>query len=338
VLRQTEQNYEIILADDGSTDGSGAICDAYAEKFPDKIRVIHKQNEGLLLTRRRLFKEAKGEFVVNVDSDDYLLKDDALEILHDVIIRHQCDLVIFNYYAEGDSPGKGEVKKPIDEDNETVFDKDNMKTLYLWMIRGKMHSMHSKAIRRTIIDIDAPFKPQRTDGEDMVSLPDINNPAKLRLLPKSSAEDVIQAPPIVTSAARIVYLDDTLYFYRFNASSLTKKKLHIEKMFSEYRDFTNIWELWDTYISLWEIEEHAAIAYERRVSKVCRMVYQAFDYARTERKKAEFQDFVRKLSKDDCFHKLFMSRAYGNYTWLILMLIRKDRADLLWLVLSLSQR
>ena len=52
VLRQSEQDYELVLVDDGSTDGGGAICDAYQAKFPDRIRVIHQKNQGLILARR----------------------------------------------------------------------------------------------------------------------------------------------------------------------------------------------------------------------------------------------------------------------------------------------
>ena len=72
VLSQTEKNFEIVLLNDGSTDNSGDICDSYAEKYPDFIRVIHKENEGLMMTRRRGFKEAKGDYFICLDSDDYL--------------------------------------------------------------------------------------------------------------------------------------------------------------------------------------------------------------------------------------------------------------------------
>lgn len=56
LLCQKGADYEIVLIDDGSTDGSGEICDSYAKKYPDTVRAIHKENEGLLLTRRRGFK------------------------------------------------------------------------------------------------------------------------------------------------------------------------------------------------------------------------------------------------------------------------------------------
>ena len=52
IISQDNEQIEIILVDDGSTDNSGTICDQYAERYPDYIRVIHKENQGLLLARR----------------------------------------------------------------------------------------------------------------------------------------------------------------------------------------------------------------------------------------------------------------------------------------------
>ena len=55
-----DNDCEILLIDDGSTDGSGAMCDEFAEKNSDVIRVFHKENQGLLATRRYGFKRTSG--------------------------------------------------------------------------------------------------------------------------------------------------------------------------------------------------------------------------------------------------------------------------------------
>lgn len=70
VLAQTLEEKEIILVDDGSTDGSGAICDRYAQRYPALIRVIHKQNEGLGRARNTGVEAARGEYLAFLDSDD----------------------------------------------------------------------------------------------------------------------------------------------------------------------------------------------------------------------------------------------------------------------------
>jgi glycosyltransferase involved in cell wall biosynthesis len=71
ILRQTYSNFELLLIDDGSPDKSGEICDEYAKK-DKRVKVIHKKNEGVSIARNTGFDNAKGEYIVCVDSDDYV--------------------------------------------------------------------------------------------------------------------------------------------------------------------------------------------------------------------------------------------------------------------------
>ncbi|MBO7253349.1 MAG: glycosyltransferase [Oscillospiraceae bacterium] len=71
ITQQTYRNLEIILVDDGSPDGSGAICDAWTRK-DDRIRVIHKENAGAGAARNTALDEVQGELVSMIDSDDYI--------------------------------------------------------------------------------------------------------------------------------------------------------------------------------------------------------------------------------------------------------------------------
>lgn len=88
VLKQSFTDFELLLVDDGSTDGSGAVCDAYAEK-DDRIRVFHKENGGVSSARNRGIDEACGEFLTFVDSDD-LISETCLEHL----MSKNSDLVV----------------------------------------------------------------------------------------------------------------------------------------------------------------------------------------------------------------------------------------------------
>ncbi len=71
ILKQTYRDLEIILVDDGSTDGSGRICDELGET-DGRLRIIHQENGGLSAARNRGIEEAHGEYITFVDSDDYI--------------------------------------------------------------------------------------------------------------------------------------------------------------------------------------------------------------------------------------------------------------------------
>lgn len=92
LLRQSEIDIEIILVNDGSIDGSKAICDRYS--MSDKrIIVIHQENAGASVARNNGLAVAKGEYITFVDSDDYV-DADYIRSMADVMKNTDCDLVI----------------------------------------------------------------------------------------------------------------------------------------------------------------------------------------------------------------------------------------------------
>ncbi|MBR5280689.1 MAG: glycosyltransferase family 2 protein [Clostridia bacterium] len=97
LLSQTYHNMEIILVDDGSPDACGAICDQYAST-DDRIKVIHKANGGLVSARKAGAAVCTGDYVLNVDSDDYI-SHDLLSELARIIEQHHPDVITFDGYA-----------------------------------------------------------------------------------------------------------------------------------------------------------------------------------------------------------------------------------------------
>ena len=93
LLNQSYENYIISLVDDGSTDNSGKICDEYAAFCPQKIRVYHKLNGGLSDARNYGVNHSNSEFVLFVDSDDYI-HNTFLSILVHGLICDDIDIVI----------------------------------------------------------------------------------------------------------------------------------------------------------------------------------------------------------------------------------------------------
>ena len=95
LINQTFKDFELILVDDGSTDKSGLICDEYAQK-DSRIKVYHKVNEGLGLTRKYGFERSTGQYVTFIDSDDSVLLN-YLESLYFVADKNEADLVVSGY-------------------------------------------------------------------------------------------------------------------------------------------------------------------------------------------------------------------------------------------------
>ena len=83
ILSQGFTDFEVLLVDDGSSDGSGAICDKYAEA-DSRVRVFHQENGGVSSARNLGLSQAKGEWIYFVDSDDEMLPD-GLQTLVDCI-------------------------------------------------------------------------------------------------------------------------------------------------------------------------------------------------------------------------------------------------------------
>lgn len=79
ILNETYSNYEIILVDDGSSDSSPAICDRYSKNYSN-VDVIHKRNEGVSVARNVGIEKSKGEYIVFIDSDDWV-REDFLKVL-----------------------------------------------------------------------------------------------------------------------------------------------------------------------------------------------------------------------------------------------------------------
>ncbi len=199
ILAQTYQNFEVILCDDGSTDQSGMICDRYAEHYA-QVRVIHKENEGLLRTRRRLFHEAKGEYVQCVDSDDWV----ASNLLEEAVKageKAQCDVVMFGY-MQVDDDGT-ELRRGTDlYPDGMVFERESRKALCRdFAVTVKLNHLWDKLIRRELI---------RKDEEEMDEIYQEN----------INGEDKLQLVAVFRRAKRFCYLAQPLYYYRMSTTGM----------------------------------------------------------------------------------------------------------------------
>ena len=121
VLSQTFADFELILVDDGSPDKCPKICDEYAEK-DSRIKVIHKENGGLVSARQAGISKARGNYIFNLDGDDAITPD-ALMSAYQIILETKADLVSFSYriYTDGKL---GKVVHDLAE--EGIYDKKRL--------------------------------------------------------------------------------------------------------------------------------------------------------------------------------------------------------------------
>ena len=95
IKNQTMTEWECLLVDDGSSDGSGKMCDEYASADA-RFRVIHKPNEGVAIARQTGIDSAKGDYVIFADADDWV-EPDWLEKLYGKISTDEADMAICDY-------------------------------------------------------------------------------------------------------------------------------------------------------------------------------------------------------------------------------------------------
>ena len=116
VIGQTYGNMEIILVDDGSPDKCGEMCDQYAGQHAG-VTVIHQQNQGLAASRNNAAKQAMGEYITFIDSDDYVTPD-YVEYLFGLISRYHADIAVGGYVYQNES---GEDATPKEESRTALF-------------------------------------------------------------------------------------------------------------------------------------------------------------------------------------------------------------------------
>ena len=98
ILNQTFKDFEVIIIDDGSPDLCGVICDEYAKK-DQRIKVIHKINEGVSAARQTGIDNAIGEYTIHVDPDDWI-EPTELEKLYAEACKTHADMVICDFYED----------------------------------------------------------------------------------------------------------------------------------------------------------------------------------------------------------------------------------------------
>lgn len=162
LLLQVKNSIEVILVNDGSTDGSAHICRDSMEKKPENVVYIEQTNGGVSSARNRGLDVAKGKFVLFVDSDDYVF-DNYFSLIDEAIDQTHADLIQFSYATEVDGKRTMSLYKPFCTLEQATYEEEICKAVCTKTINSPCF----KVFRKNIIDNNSiRFDERLSIGED----------------------------------------------------------------------------------------------------------------------------------------------------------------------------
>lgn len=192
IVNQTYRNLEILVVDDGSTDGTGLIADKW-EKNDSRIVVIHKNNGGLSSARNTGLPLVHGQYLIFVDSDDYL-KEELIDICLKKIRQYKVEVVYFGYSYVNDS---GSIKEePVAREDIMVSNPIEL------VLSGRVQSHAWQYMCETSLYRGIEY-PVGMDAEDLATTYQVIARSKCALL-----------------------IPDNLYCYRYRSDSILNKIFH----------------------------------------------------------------------------------------------------------------
>lgn len=213
LLVQTCSDREIILVDDGSTDSSGKMCDAYADRLG--IRVVHQENGGLGSARNSGIYAAKGEYLLFLDPDDYF-GPEFLQNLCEAAERTKADLVVGGFTIVG--PDGQKEPRPLP--HERVFrTPEERKELLFHIVGAPPEDPLDSRYGVTACG--------RLYRRSVVKAGELRFPSERQLI----SEDLIFNMDFLGQADSAAVITDASYFYCTNAGSLSKR--HREDRFAQ---------------------------------------------------------------------------------------------------------
>ena len=226
IQKQTYTELEIILIDDGSPDECGKICDDFA-KEDKRVKVIHKENEGLSAARNTGLKYATGDYIAFVDSDDYI-SENCFEEMSDAIKKYCADIAMCGSICV-DENGKI-LSQDIFEEGK-VYRGENIVNEFILPLKT---AVWNKLFRKEIL-IGREFPKGRIHGEDLVFI-----------------------TSFLSSETKLVTVSEKGYYYVKHAGSITTKGFssksfdevyckdeaynHIVKRFPKIKEKAIIWK------------------------------------------------------------------------------------------------
>ena len=201
ILAQTFSDFEVILVDDGSPDGCGAICDEYAAK-DSRVTVVHQQNAGLARARKSGLLRASADYICFVDSDDWV-KEDWLQTIHQCLMEGNWpDMLVFSYVQDD-----GSTAQPLFAE-AGLYDKARMESqIYPYMIWDQRKPFLTQLLPA--------FQCMKVTRRELLAEHFISDDAYIPLF-----EDVAMTYECLYNADSLYICPEALYVYRIREGSL----------------------------------------------------------------------------------------------------------------------
>ncbi len=279
ILAQTYTNWEAILIDDGSPDGSGKICDEYAKR-DSRFVVVHKENEGVAAARNTGLATAKGEYIEFIDSDDFAAPD-LIKTQMELVKKYNADICVTGYdlVYNGDMP-------------EVVA-------------KGEPQLLDSEATIRKILE-NQQFCSPWTKLYNKKVFDGVKYPAG------AIFEDLMTAFEIFSKADSVVYQNVNLYYYFQASESITRSDFHYGKL-DEVRALQKQYEyIRDNYPNL---TDEARYKYIHNVKgHLMNLVTKNDDYG-----KKKYKEFAKILNSNYNFYRDYKKPDKKEMFRLVLM-------------------
>ena len=153
LIHQTFTEYELILVNDGSTDKSLDTCEKWQQKYPQTIRVIDKENEGSLLTRKRCIEESQGEYIYICDADDELIDNMAFEKIISEIKKTHADIYFFDHVTDN------KYRNTFSFEDRELFRDNSLSRIHeMFLTDSSLYPLWNKVFRKDLVNFETDFE------------------------------------------------------------------------------------------------------------------------------------------------------------------------------------
>ena len=284
IIQQTEDNIEIICIDDGSQDNTKNILEQYKNN-DSRIHLILTQNGGAASARNLGIKEATGEYIMFVDSDDYIDKN-MVKDMYESAINNNIDIIRCNRYDVYPNKNIKIERKPLWKENHIIHKDKFKEEVYIdFLKRARLTSSWMMLIKTELIKKN-----------------EILFNEKLKV-----DEDVVFSMQIFTQADSFMYLPKAYYFYIRHGQGLSAKGIDLQARVESRKRHA---QLIKQYMKQWGISDE-----ELLIEKIAFIgIYTAFQTCRMN-KKIKFNNrfkIFKSIVKDEMFYTNILKSKYIN--------------------------